>query len=306
MKKYLTITVSFFVFVLCYAGTYSPEDIDYTRINNNQTRVVNPDLIISGVYCDSIDSVLLSLDSLGVQCVAAVCEHFKGDDPYEFAIGLGRHLGVGSKKNQGIVIALATKDRSYWISTGEGMEKFLPDIVCKNIEDLYFIPYLKDSLWNEAMLSVSRGIHGYIVKNPQYIDELKLYEEKKSNGSSKWTFLAIIAGIIGGIRYLFYRKKRKEKLCPYCNQYEMEQVSKETIDTVPDQIRYKITYKCNNCGQYKYKDIIHYISEESGTIAGGAVGGSIGSRSRGGSIKSGPFSGMGGGRFGGGGAGGRF
>ncbi len=305
MKRIITIVSLLLLSIYCSAGTYSPQDLDLTKIKSNHTRVINPDKIIGQDYSDSIDNVLLSLDSLGVQCVVAVCEHFKGNDPYEFAIGLGRHLGVGNKNDQGVVVALATKDRSYWISTGEGMEKFLPDIICRDIEELYMLPHLKQEEWGKALLTTSRGIHGYLFKNSAYVNELQSYEESKSSGSG-WTALGVILGIFGLIRYAIYRQKKKESLCPYCNQYKLELTKREKTIISDDEVRYKSTYICQNCHQTTYKDIIRIISSSSpGSVAGGVIGGSLG-RHSGGSGGRGPFSGLGGGRFGGGGAGGRF
>ena len=291
----------------CYAGTYSPEELDFRNVQNNLTRVINPDNIINKEYSDSIDSILLNLDSLGVQCVVVVCEHFKGNDPYEFAIGVGRILGVGKTNNQGIVIALATLDRLYWISTGEGMEKFLPDIICHKIENKYMIPYLVESKWNEAVLECTKGIYGYISNNPEYVEELKNYDNNESTGHSGWTILGILAGIIGLIKYASYRQEKKEKHCPYCDKYELVLIRKEKMQINENQIRYKSTYKCNNCNQTVYRDVIHTIYNDtaSGSIAGGAFGGHSG-YSHHSSNHGDPFSGLGGGHFGGGGAGGRF
>ena len=155
--KRVSIYILFIIISLqCYAGTYSPQNIPLEQVKANNTRVVNPDGILSKECCDSIDAYLLSLDSIQAYGVVAVCEHFEGDDPYEFAIGLGRELEIGGSKSQGFVVALATLDRSYWISTGEGTEKFLTDAICRRIENYYMIPYLKQEDWNNAMLNTTK------------------------------------------------------------------------------------------------------------------------------------------------------
>ena len=307
MRKLFSFILSSLFIYICYSGTYSPEDLDISEVKNNITRIINPDNIITKEYSDSIDTILLQMDKIGVQCVVAVCEHFKNDDPYEFAIGLGRHLGVGTDKNQGVVIALATLDRSYWISTGEGMEKFLPDIICHKIENKYMVPYLKKGKWEDAILSCTKGMHGYISNNPQYVEELKNYDNPESTGHSGWTILGILAGIIGLIKYASYRQAKKEKHCPYCDTYELVLIKREKTKLNNNKIRYKNTYQCNNCHQMVYRDIIHTIYSDigAGSLAGGVIGGSSG-YSHHNSSNSGPFSGLGGGHFGGGGAGGRF
>lgn len=100
MRKIITYLLFSAIFTIAYAGVYSPKNIPVERVKQNYTRVINPDKILSQEYCDSIDTLMLSLDTMSVQCVIAVCEHFEGDDPYEFAIGLGRELGVGGAKTK--------------------------------------------------------------------------------------------------------------------------------------------------------------------------------------------------------------
>lgn len=309
MRTTLFTTFYIVLNIACYAGTYSPEDLDISRVKKNFTRIINPDNIINKEYSDSIDLILLKLDSLGIQGIIVACEHFKDDDPYEFAIGVGRLLGVGTKQNLGIVIALATGDRSYWISTGEGMEKYLPDIICHRIENKYMIPYLKKNKWGDALYFATKGIYGYISNNPEYVEELKTNNSSDSTGHSGWKLLGILAGIIGLIKYASYRQAKKEKHCPYCDTYELVLIKKEQKKINNNQIRYKRTYQCNNCRQFVYKDIIHTIYNKAGSgygsVGGGIIGGSSGNFHHSPS-KNGPFSGLGGGHFGGGGAGGRF
>ena len=299
MKK-----LSLYIITLCltinsFAGTYSPENIPLTGIHENFTRVINPDGIISQEYGDSIDSYLLSLDSLEIQCVVAVCEHFDGDDPYEFAIGLGRQLGAGGEKNLGVVVALATLDRSYWISTGEGMEKYLPDAICKRIEDKYMIPFLKQEDWNNAILAAAKSIHGYIKGKPEYLEELsaRTYEDDADN-TLGLLFMTGVASLIGFGIY----SSRKERTCPYCGKVKLKLIDRAQQQLSSNKYRIKNTYKCNGCKELVYRDIIHFISAGSGGVGGSIGGGSI----FGGGSNGGPFGGLGGGSFGGGGAGGRF
>ncbi len=299
MKRFSISLLFLSLAIFCRAGTYSPENIPIKGMHENITRVINPDEILTQEYCDSIDSLLLSLDSLEIQCIVAVCEHFEGDDPYEFAIGLGRQLGVGGEKNLGIVVALATEDRSYWISTGEGMEKYLPDAICKRIEDKYMIPFLKQGDWNNALLAATKNIHGYIMQKPEYLEELstRTYEDDAGN-TLGLLFMTGVASLIGFGIY----SSRKEHTCPYCGKVKLKLIDRTQQQLSANKYRIKNTYKCNNCKELVYRDIIHYISAGGGVAGGSIGGGSI----FGGGSHGGPFGGLGGGSFGGGGAGGRF
>ena len=303
MRKIITYLLFSAIFTIAYAGVYSPKNIPVERVKQNFTRVINPDKILSQEYCDSIDTLMLSLDTMSVQCVIAVCEHFEGDDPYEFAIGLGRELGVGGAKNQGIVVALATLERSFWISTGEVMEKFMTDAICRRIEDRYMVPYLKAGDWNNAMLQTAKGIHGYLNHKEEYVQELssKSSTEDDDSGILGYLFMGGAASLIG----LGVYSSRKARTCPHCGKVKLKLVDRQRTKISAYKYRIKSTYKCENCHEITYRDQIEDTSASAGAV-GGAVGGSVFGGSRGGGSLGGPFSGLGGGSFGGGGAGGRF
>lgn len=301
MKRICTYLLFLLLASSSFAGTYSPQNIPMERVKTNFTRVINPDGILSQEICDSIDTLLMTLDSIQVYGVVAVCEHFEGDDPYEFAIGLGRELEIGGKKSQGFVIALATEDRSYWISTGEGMEKFVTDATCGQVERKYMVPYLKQGDWNNAMLNTVKALQGYITGNQEYVEELSKGADRAEDdgGGLGWLFMGGAASLIGFGVYA----KRKERTCPHCKKVALELVSRERKRINSYKYRIKSTYKCKNCSEIVYKDRVIDETPTSGGTVGGAIGGSI---FGGGGSRGGGFGGLGGGSFGGGGAGGRF
>lgn len=303
MKRICTYLSFFMAFVYAFAGTYSPQTIPLERVKTNYTRVVNPDGILSQEICDSIDTLLMSLDSIQAYGVVAVCEHFEGDDPYEFAIGLGRELEIGGQKSQGFVIALATEDRSYWISTGDGMEKFMTDATCGQIERKYMVPYLKQSDWDNAMLNTVKAFHGYLTGKQEYVEELSKGGDNAEDdgGGLGWLFMGGAASLVG----LGVYARRKERTCPHCKKVALELVSRERKRINGYKYRIKSTYKCKNCSEIVYKDRVIDETPTTGGTVGGAIGGSIfGGGGHGSS--GGGFGGLGGGSFGGGGAGGRF
>ena len=187
MKQILFyILFSLFTCLTICAEPYTPESLP--NVFDRTTRVANPDGLLSQAAVDSINSMLLSLDSHEVQCIVVVVNNIKGDDPYEFAMGLGRRFGVGGEKNLGIVLVLATDDRSYEMITGDGMEKFLPDIICHRIQEHPMVPLLKKSDWDGAMVATVRAIKGYLEEDPEIMElyllifytygHFKIYEQK--------------------------------------------------------------------------------------------------------------------------------
>ena len=304
MTRFIAYILVFLSTAICRAGVYSPKTLPLEHVRQNTTRVVNPDKILSSEVCDTIDQLLLSLDSIGAYGVVAVCEHFEGDDPYEFAIGLGRELEIGTDKNQGFVIALATLDRSYWISTGEGMEKFMTDAVCSRIERRYMVPYLKQSDWNNGVLNTVKAIHGYITGNTSYVEELSKKSTSKGdrNNTFGWLFYGGVAAIVGAGIYT----RRKERKCPHCNKAALKVSERKRTKLSADKYRIHTILVCGNCGNVVHRD---HIIDESPSSGIGVYGGGIGGHSHGGGggfSGGGGFGGLGCGSFGGGGAGGRF
>lgn len=155
MKQILFyILFSLFTCLTICAEPYTPESLP--NVFDRTTRVANPDGLLSQAAVDSINSMLLSLDSHEVQCIVVVVNNIKGDDPYEFAMGLGRRFGVGGEKNLGIVLVLATDDRSYEMITGDGMEKFLPDIICHRIQEHTMVPLLNQKAQGELSTALGK------------------------------------------------------------------------------------------------------------------------------------------------------
>ena len=133
-------------------------------VRANHTHVINPDKILPDSVCGQLDSILLKMDSLEVYGVVAVCEHFKGDDPQDFSMGVGQYLEIGGPKSMGFVVALATLDRSYWISTGVGLEKILNNEDLKQMLDDYMVPYLRKAAWGQSLISILEKMHDYVRK----------------------------------------------------------------------------------------------------------------------------------------------
>lgn len=271
---------------------------------NNTTRVANPDNILSPATVDSINSMLLTFDRHKVQCLIAVVERIDNDDPYDFAIGLGRRFGVGGKSSQGVVIVLATLDRSYQIVTGSGMEKFLPDAICKRIEMKALVPYLKEGKWDNGMTATVKMMCQYLEKDPEVMEQTRSDENEEFDE----TFF-MIAGIIIILIFLcaialaFY-SEYKSRCCPKCGKHQFRVTHREKTVDRKGNTHVFTTRVCRLCGHTSTKETI--IKKEQDQGGGGVffIGGGGGHGSIGGG--GGGFSSFGGGTFSGGGAGGRF
>ncbi len=73
---------------------------------------------------------------------------FCGEEPFEFAVGVGEKWGVGDAEfDNGIVLALSpkTSDRKgqVFIAVGYGLEGAIPDVTANRIIDMEMIPEFK-------------------------------------------------------------------------------------------------------------------------------------------------------------------
>lgn len=299
MKRIISILTLYVSFIVAFAGVYTPDNLP---VSGNATRVCNPDGILSASAVDSLDAMLLSLDKKQVQCLVVAIKNIAGDDPYEFAIGLGRKYGIGGKKSQGIVVVLATDDRSYQIVTGDGMEKFLPDAICRRIENREMLPHLKRGEWDEALLSVVRAVKGIVDGEPELVAEYTADDDEE--------VLEIVVVTVGlillGFVLLALCVGLAEIKCPHCGKYKLKIAKRKTYKDANGLRHVQTTYVCRHCNKATIKDKVE--DNDTGNGFGGGVfpGGMMmggGSRSGGGG---GGFGSFGGGSFGGGGAGGRF
>lgn len=297
MKRFTTYLLLVFLTLGAYARSYSVQSLP--AIDSKKTCVSNPDGILSAATIDSINTMLLSLDKHNVQCLVVAVTNIDDDDPYEFAIGLGRRFGVGGKQNLGVVIVLATDDRSYQIVTGDGMEKFLPDAICYRIEEHAMLPYLKEGDWNGALLAAVRTMKGYLDKEPEIMEMMRKAEDEDDDGFRY--FLNIFLWVIGIMFVSSIYSHIREKHCPKCKKYKLKKVNTDKEKSDDGGWDYTYTYVCENCGE----TVVRKVHRSPTSSGGGGVfigGGGFG----GGGSSGGGFGGFGGGSFSGGGAGGRF
>ena len=300
MKRFVTCILIILCTISIWAKPYSaqsrPELDRYTRVSN-------PDGILSQSTVDSIHSMLRALDSHNVFCIVAVVKNIENDDPYTFAIELGRRYELGGKQSQGVVIALATDDRSYFISTGTGMEKYLPDAICKRIENQAMLPYLKQGDWDNAVMACVRDMKGYLEKNPEIMEQYRNTHDENMDGSYGFLAFLFLMGILFIVFSVIYAEYKESK-CPYCGKHSLKKQTTRIKKLSSLKYQYTTTYLCRNCGKTTDKTRIH---QQQPTIFIGSGGGGFRSGGGfGGGFGGGGFGGFGGGSFGGGGAGGRF
>ena len=282
---------------------WTVDKLPMVHLQDARRYVCNPDGVLSQEAVQAIDARLMALEKqTGVQTVVVVVKSLDPDDPFEFGIDLSKKYGIGLKgQDTGLIVLLATEDRSYQILTGEGLEGTLPDALVNRIQDQVMVPKLKDGEWDAAMVSTIEALDGVIRQDAELIEQYELEEEEITWGEIL-LIIVILAGIIAFLWYICWRSSK----CPKCGQHSYGYVGEKRV-VLDGKRKIVKTYRCKKCG-YEHNE-----TEDDPDSSGGGGGALATSmllwgvgRALGGGGRSGGGGSFGGGSFGGGGSGGRF
>jgi uncharacterized protein len=301
MKRILLfLIVSISTLSAAWATVYSADNLPLTAPAQGITYTCNPDGILTAAAVDSIDSALAQLDrSKGVKALVIVVGETQDGDAYRLAVDVGNQRGVGSKQNTGLVIVLATVDRSYFIATGRGLEEHLPDAICKRVENRVMLPLLREEQWDAAMVQTVKTLCGILEGDEELVAEYNDEEEEPE----VWFVVGFILLVAVGMVVIGLMAQYQERRCPYCGKHKLQQVSARTYREGFANVT-ETTWVCPQCG----RQVVRRKREDRNNGLGGGMGGGIflGGMGGGGRSSGGSFGSFGGGSFGGGGAGGRF
>ncbi len=80
------------------------------------------------------------------QLVVLTVKTTGGQEISEYALEVGRNWGIGSKdKDNGVLLVLATEDRTVYVSVGYGLEGALPDSKVGRLLDQYAMPSYREN-----------------------------------------------------------------------------------------------------------------------------------------------------------------
>jgi uncharacterized protein len=205
-------------------------------------------------------------DSTTTQITVITLPTLDGYEIEPYGVELFRKWGIGTKKNNGILVLVSTDPtrRRANITTGYGMEGVLPDMICKRIIDYQLVPNFKKKAYYDGLLATVKKISQHA--NGEYVNESF---GQKDNGMTDSEVVLMILFIILFIALFIY-----------------------------------IMRKGQRTGYQQYGTRQRHYSDDSGPtifIGGGSSGGG-GWDSGGSDDDSGGFGGFGGGDTGGGGA----
>lgn len=102
-------------------------------------------------------------NGMNVEIAVAIVKTTGGLSPEEYGIKLAEKWAPGDKENdRGILMVIATEDRTFRIETGYGLEGELPDSTLGGIADNYIIPHLKGNDWYSAVNDGALAIAGQL------------------------------------------------------------------------------------------------------------------------------------------------
>lgn len=277
---------------------FTPDNLPKVHLQDRTKYVCNPSGILSQAATDSIDAMLYRLEEqTGIETVVAALPSIGEVEAFDFCHELLNSWGVGKKgKDNGLVVLLVIDQRVVHFYTGYGLEGVLPDAICKRIQVKYMLPYLNENKWDEGMVSGMAQVVGRLDGS------MEKEEEKPGGGFRLLTFLAFTLGFPGILMFFAWLSARKQRKCPQCGKYMLEQDSSKLLYYKRGVRTYEITYICANCGHTVKRrrtayDSTRNIDNDGGPIIIGGGGGGF----------SGPIGGsFGGGMGGGGGAGSHF
>lgn len=158
MKRFFKVAAAFTTaFVLLSFTVFAADKYPTPKDNRYVSDYAD---VISDTDEKEIDTRAKALeDKTTAQVVVVAVENLNGEEPADYALGLGRQWGVGAKdKNNGIVILFAEKERQIYIAVGYGLEGALPDSKTGRIIDNYGLEYLRQNDFSAGLSEISKAI----------------------------------------------------------------------------------------------------------------------------------------------------
>lgn len=119
----------------------------------------------------------------GAQIVVVTVQDLGGRDVMDYGLDLLRSWGVGSEKNNGVVILVSTGDRKIGVSVGYGLEGALNDSKVGRLLDNCAVPSLKDNDYDTGIFQLYNAVlsevyQEYGLEVPENVKSLSDYEDE--------------------------------------------------------------------------------------------------------------------------------
>lgn len=303
MYRYFIITLLLVLFnIPVNARKWTPETLPMVHLKDATKYVCNPDGVLKQKTVDSADVLLSALErDKGVQTVVVVVKQLEGDDPYNFGMTLGKKYGIGDgKQRTGLILILATEDRSYQLLTGNGLEGTIPDAISRRIQNRVMVPELKKGDWDKAISNTLKSIDGYVRGD-------ETLRGNSGEEDTPWGSVLVLAFTFTFLAFCYILSvQSNRRTCPKCGKHKLT-LKKKTESVVGKRTMIEEHWRCKSCGYEENRHVDKPNDDHNDSQSdGGWIPPFIFFPPTGGGHR-GPTGGsFGGGTFGGGGSGGRF
>ena len=144
-------------FLLCSITLFAqniPERPNPPRLVNDFTNTLTPD------QQQALERKLVAFDdSTSTQIAVVIMPTLNGAGISDYNVALGRKWGVGTTKNNGVVLLIAKDDHKLDITTGYGLEGSLTDATSQQIIDDIIVPNFKG---NDYYRGLDQGMDAII------------------------------------------------------------------------------------------------------------------------------------------------
>jgi uncharacterized protein len=150
--------------------------------------------VLSKEQVEILEQKLVALDDSTSNQIAVVLIRTLDDYPIEeYANKLFREWGIGSKKNNGVLLIAAIDDRKVRIEVGYGLEGAIPDIIANNIIRYELGPSFKEGNYYRGIDRATDAIAKAAV------GEYKVKRNKnkgEGEGGGKFIFIIIVVIVL--------------------------------------------------------------------------------------------------------------
>lgn len=277
------------------------ESVPNIHVQDKRYYVTDPTGILSISATDSLNAVCRLLEKqTGIETAIVMLPSIGENDSFDFGYQLFRKWGIGKKKNDNGLLVLFVQDQhKIRFVTGYGIEGYLPDALCKRIQQRYMIPAFRQGDYDNGMVRGMAAVYNTLK------DSMKP-DGSSTNDSPLWNYVFLVVAILSFI-LIPYQMRRRQERCPKCGKHSLKRTSSEvSILNNGHHIQMDI-FKCSHCGYTttRQKDLDNdsdSMHSGMGPFMGGFLGGTLMGGGFGRSGNNGGFEG--GGSFGGGDTGG--
>ncbi len=190
----------FFFFLLCTSdsnGKNSPPQAVTEQTGQTQTFsrdgdglyewtgsfVLDAAGMLSAVQNEELAGYLLNLnDTTGVQIAVLTVPTTDGEPIHDFAVRHFEKWQLGQEgTDNGALLTVALADRKTDITTGDGTEGVLTDILCKKILDDLLAPAIREEKYGEGITSAVRNMAGIITQDDSLVTSQDSPPEEKTD-----------------------------------------------------------------------------------------------------------------------------